>query len=514
MFKSCIFVQKMRLVGLIVGSFIALGTGCNLASTNKLGTVQITPTDNSMPLAVPTPNAPATLTALASSRKLALHWTAGNDSAVSNFADTRYDVWRQAAGDIAATRIAQSLNALAYDDVSLANAQSYTYSVRAVRGGQTSADSPKIVGVPDVLWSAFSTTSFDEWRESLASVRNAGTSASPSVSLIASTVSHEYGALAPNGMIYTVPWGGTSVGKINTTLHSVSILSTAVPNGQYLRPILAPNGKLYVFGLDSGLASFRIDPSDDSITTLSIPAYSGTRSFWGAALGKNGRIYAVPAGYGATGKILEYDPATETSAYRFAAYNSPQFTFTFPTYGSDGFLYLVPRISGQPMQKITFDTNGTAAVTTVASSTFAYVERPLPDLFGGLLAAFPSNEQTSTYEGFQRFNSGGTDWTNLALVSNVLQGRHVCLGANEKYYWVNLNNKITEYDPRTETTTEISTGEVLSQSDHTTHYDCIVGPEGDIYWGGGYGSSPTILRLDLHLNQPPSPDALLYPFWH
>ena len=416
------------------------------------------------------PDTPSGLSARVSSKKVVLQWNAVVPASSSR--SVTYEVWRRLSTDTLSTKISESIQAVHYEDSSVTNAKTYVYRIKAVTSGASSSFSADSSAKPDVEFDEFSSTPFSEWQESLATVRSAGVTSTPTVSFISTPgITHEYGALARNGMIYTVPWGGTQFAKVDTTNDTVSLLPTIPTGGQYLRPILAPNGKLYVFGLDSGLASYRIDPADDSVTPLTIPAYNGTRSFWGAALGKNGKIYAVPAGFGATGRILEYDPITESASYQFSAYTtSPQFTFTFPTYGSDGFLYLVPRISGQPLQKMTFDSSGLPSVTTVATPTFTYLERPLPDLFGNLFREFPTNEYTSIYEGIQRFGIGATDWSPLSTLSNTLQGRHVCLGGNEKYYWVNLNNNISEYDPRLDTTTEIVTDRKSTRlnSSHST----------------------------------------------
>lgn len=481
---------------LLLGTSIVLLTGCG---STLDGLPDLSPTNS--------PEVPS-VTLTGHSRSVHVAWSPNVESGTSYF------LLRKPTAGGAEVQIGAGALTSPYDDTTVTNGVSYTYRVRAARGLKFSHSLASVVA-PDVEWSAFPSTSFDAWRESLATVRAAGVTAAPSVSFISSPgVSHEYGALASNGKIYTVPWGGTAVGKIDPVTDTFSTLATAVPSGNYLRPILAPNGNLYVFGLDSGLTSFRINPNNDSITMLVIPAYNGARSFWGAALGKNGKIYVTPAGFGASGRVLEYDPATETSAYRFPVYNSPDFSYTFPTYGADGYLYFVPRIAGRALQRVSFDTGGVASLTNVATPTVTYQERPLVDLFGGLLMAFPTNEYTSTYEGTQRFSSGNSDWTGVALYANALQGRHVCLAPNEKYYWVNGNNKITEYDPRLDTAVEISTGEVQAQSDHSTHYDCVVGPNGDIFWGGGYGSAPKVMRLRLHLALAPKIDTVLYPFWH
>jgi fibronectin type 3 domain-containing protein len=93
--------------------------------------------------APPTPGAPTSLTATAGNGSVALRWTASS-------AATSYSVYRgSAAGAESATAIATGITTTSYSDASLANGNTYYYTVAAVTNGSVNAFSGEASAIPE-----------------------------------------------------------------------------------------------------------------------------------------------------------------------------------------------------------------------------------------------------------------------------------------------------------------------------------------------------------------------------
>lgn len=126
------------------------------------------------------------------------------------------------------------------------------------------------------------------------------------------------GVLAPNGMIYCAPLSSGNILKINPTNDTTSTITTGA--GSYNGGVLAPNGHIY-FIPDSSTSIIKINPTTDTVST--VVSGLGAENKWGCAiLAPNGIIYAFPnfastsvnANYG----ILRINPANDTVTHLFA----------------------------------------------------------------------------------------------------------------------------------------------------------------------------------------------------
>jgi outer membrane protein assembly factor BamB len=111
------------------------------------------------------------------------------------------------------------------------------------------------------------------------------------------------GALAPTGMIYMMsgnhPWFPSY--KIDPNSDTITSLQTDTENSS--GSVLAPNGMIYCIPFNRS-SVIKIDPSNDRITT-----FGNVSGFQGGALGPNGMIYALSQN--AT-TVLRIDPANDT----------------------------------------------------------------------------------------------------------------------------------------------------------------------------------------------------------
>ena len=97
------------------------------------------------------------------------------------------------------------------------------------------------------------------------------------------------GILAPNGMIYGIPLGGTKVLKINPTNDSATTFGSLTTSYSWMGGVLAPNGMIY--GAPTSTSTIlKIDPTND--TAIALTGVSS--SYQGGALAPNGSIYFMP----------------------------------------------------------------------------------------------------------------------------------------------------------------------------------------------------------------------------
>lgn len=121
------------------------------------------------------------------------------------------------------------------------------------------------------------------------------------------------GVLAPNGKIYCVPYGATTVLIIDPetdTAEQTSITGLSGSN-KWQGGVLAPNGKIYCvpYTADEVLI---IDPETDTAERTSITGFAGSANWYGGALAANGKIYCAP--WNSSG-VRIIDPETHTTSF-------------------------------------------------------------------------------------------------------------------------------------------------------------------------------------------------------
>ncbi len=122
------------------------------------------------------------------------------------------------------------------------------------------------------------------------------------------------GVLAPNGKIYCVPGGATSVLIIDPQTNSADtstisgLPGTSTPPN-WLGGVLAPNGKIYCIPWDASSVLI-IDPAKNEAdtTTMSDESLTASRKWHGGVLARNGKIYGIPYD---SDTVLVINPATD-----------------------------------------------------------------------------------------------------------------------------------------------------------------------------------------------------------
>lgn len=138
------------------------------------------------------------------------------------------------------------------------------------------------------------------------------------------------GALAPNGLVYGVPYNATSVITIDPDTGATTTFGNLAGSSKYIGMALARDGKFYCPPAGAG-AVLVIDPANN--TTYNIGSALGP--YRGCALAPNGKIYCVSL---TTGNILVIDPATQTVSTLGSGLGS----YYGIVNGMDGKLYGVP----------------------------------------------------------------------------------------------------------------------------------------------------------------------------
>ena len=117
------------------------------------------------------------------------------------------------------------------------------------------------------------------------------------------------GVLAPNGMIYGIPYNSTSVLKIDRVTDTATTFGSLSGTSNWRGGVLAPNGMIYGIPYDSA-SVLKIDPVTDTATTFTFGSLSGLGKWIGGVLAPNGMIYGIP--YNST-SVLKIDPVTDTA---------------------------------------------------------------------------------------------------------------------------------------------------------------------------------------------------------
>ena len=99
------------------------------------------------------------------------------------------------------------------------------------------------------------------------------------------------GVLAPNGKIYGIPHGSSSVLEIDPVTQTTTTFGSLGDGYKWIGGVLAPNGKIY--GIPNSSSSvLEIDPVAQTATTFG--SLSGTVKWAGGVLAPNGKIYGIP----------------------------------------------------------------------------------------------------------------------------------------------------------------------------------------------------------------------------
>lgn len=115
------------------------------------------------------------------------------------------------------------------------------------------------------------------------------------------------GVLSTNGNIYCIPTDYTKILKIDPRTNTISFITSAILSTPNWRGgVLARNGKIYCMPRTHTQVLI-IDPSTDTLSVIG--NISGIANYFGGVLGKNGKIYGVPDNQS---NILEVDPVTDT----------------------------------------------------------------------------------------------------------------------------------------------------------------------------------------------------------
>jgi hypothetical protein len=137
------------------------------------------------------------------------------------------------------------------------------------------------------------------------------------------------GVLAPNGCIYGIPHGTSIVGKETTTILKIDTSNDTVTEFgnvstnalKWCGGVLAPNGCIY--GIPYGISTIgketttilKIDTSNDTVTEFGNVSTNALK-WCGGVLAPNGCIYGIPHGYSTVGKetttILKIDTSNDT----------------------------------------------------------------------------------------------------------------------------------------------------------------------------------------------------------
>ena len=144
-----------------------------------------------------------------------------------------------------------------------------------------------------------------------------GVSGPPSVTLGSITVpSGGYkwvgGVLAPNGKIYCLPRGSSSVLIIDPATDTGDITTIAGLSGsdRWSAGVLAPNGKVYGIPFNS-TSVLILDPVTNTADTTTITGIIGSDKWQGGILASNGRIYGIPR---TSTRMLIIDPEANTAS--------------------------------------------------------------------------------------------------------------------------------------------------------------------------------------------------------
>src|SRR6187399_3251470 len=166
------------------------------------------------------------------------------------------------------------------------------------------------------------------------------------------TSKYASGCLAPNGMIYAVPFGSgvTQVLKINPTTNVSSVIGASLGTNKCgYGGVLAPNGMIYYIPT-AGFRIVKVDPTTDTITLIGSAIAQG---YGMGVLAPNGIIYFGPSVSGAT-QIAQFDPATEI--FSLTGYTvTAGAGYTQGILAPNGYIYYIPDTNAVSARIIKFN---------------------------------------------------------------------------------------------------------------------------------------------------------------
>jgi hypothetical protein len=186
------------------------------------------------------------------------------------------------------------------------------------------------------------------------------------VSTIGTVATNQYwfgGALAPNGNIYFIPYVASNVLMINPTTNTISYFGSITNNGR-VGGVLAPNGNIYCTPITSD-GVLVINTTTNTVSTFG----SGLSGTWnGSILGPNGLIYGIP--YGSTSTITVTNTSTNTVT-TIGSLNTDN-TWRFGTLAPNGNIYGIPMWASTASQSIILINPSTNTVSTFGTVSQAY----------------------------------------------------------------------------------------------------------------------------------------------
>jgi hypothetical protein len=152
------------------------------------------------------------------------------------------------------------------------------------------------------------THDWQPYLQQLARANSNATASFSSNSVSGTSGNYQGGVLAPNGKIYCIPSGASTVGVIDPVANTFTtpVSGSAPGGGAYAGGVLAPNGKIYCVP-NAATSVGVIDPVANTFTTFG----SGT-GYFGGVLAPNGKIYCIPCVATSVGVI---DPAASPNTF-------------------------------------------------------------------------------------------------------------------------------------------------------------------------------------------------------
>ena len=144
-------------------------------------------------------------------------------------------------------------------------------------------------------------------------------------------------ARAPNGHIYAVPSGGTTIAKLTQPGEVTTTFGSLVAgSNKYSGAVLAPNGFIYGIPYSGGVIC-KINPTTDTVTTFG--SFGATTNKWygGVLLGTN--IYCVP---GRSANILVIDTTNDTTRLIGSFGATASLKWSGAALAPDGNIYFMP----------------------------------------------------------------------------------------------------------------------------------------------------------------------------
>lgn len=363
--------------------------------------------------------------------------------------------------------------------------------------------------LPSISWTSVGATQWTNFNTHLTAVKTAGTTAAPSFSTVTILSGAHQGdgfVLAPNGYMYSVPYGGgLDVLKFDPIAGTTSRFGN-LGGAWYPGAVLGLNGKIYAFPERNSSNMIEIDPATDTIRTIVTPVVTtpcgGNAKWSGAAVAPNGKIYGIPA---CADHIVEYDPNTDIASLVGSDYTGCFYCWTRASLAPNGKIYGMPNMQtlGQP---VSLDPNtntstllpGVGAVSRTCGTALT---------LNGLMFGFPCGGATLEV----RAIDSNTDTFNLAYSFGAAPAIWSGVpGPNGKIYAHNgmVAGQLVEFDPDTLTVTTYP-GVIPAGADSEGGQ---IGPDGKMYWAPYNGDK--IFVIDMHLARTPDINVILSPYFN